>query len=103
MSGHPLIHRTIHEIASKIAVRLPFTKDLLAYHPNGIFPLLRDPHKDCRAVIVGMLVLRPAWEGWTGPLDSFYDTPGWCYGLSGSAFLFVHAHLRLLSIGRIAR
>ena len=78
-----LLHQTVYEVSSKIIVRLPFTAELLAYHPNGFFPLLVDPIKACRAAIIGMLVLRPAWDSWSGPLNSFHSVGGWCYGLAG--------------------
>jgi hypothetical protein len=98
MSKNKLLHFTAQELASKIAIRLPFTNPLSLYHPSGIFPLLKNPNADCRAAIIGMLVLRPAWAGWTGPFDSFHDTKGWCYGLAGTSLPLFHNQLKAFLI-----
>jgi hypothetical protein len=79
----PLLHRTIHELSTKIAVRLPHTNQLALYHINGCFPLTKDPIKEGKATLIGMMVLRPAFTAWDGAWNSFDKVNDWCYGLSG--------------------
>lgn len=88
-----LVHRTAFEDSDKVAVCLPFHSSLLEFHPNGSFPLLKDPLKEKAASIVGMFVLRPADHvAFTGPLldengkptDTIYNPDlHWVYNIEG--------------------
>ncbi|RYG60812.1 hypothetical protein EON64_19060, partial [archaeon] len=55
-----LLHRTAFEKREKVAVQLKFTEELRNYHPDGTFPLLKDPLITQQAAIIGMFVLRPS-------------------------------------------
>jgi hypothetical protein len=87
-----LKHRTIYTCEEDIAVKLPLTDALRAYHENGDFPLLENPNDSKRTVIIGMFVLRPglgkAVEGDVLDSDGYprkiYDEDmDWVYNLDG--------------------
>eukprot|EP01031_Cornospumella_fuschlensis_P029891 gene29891-36092_t len=55
-----LLHRTVFERKEKVAVQLNFSEELRQHHPDGTFPLLKDPITRRQTAIIGMFVLRPA-------------------------------------------
>ena len=64
-----LLHRTIYEDKSRIAVNLPLPQSMHIHQPDGHFPLVYDPVKENKAIILGMFVLRPGQEeSFTAPL-----------------------------------
>ena len=82
-----LSHREIHGDPSRVAVTLPLGEELAPLGGGAGFPLLEDPRKTDRALIIGMFVLRPAQDAWTTPLD---DVPAalragrdWCFNVKG--------------------
>jgi len=75
---------TVYDDKTHIAKELPLIPELAAYHTGGTFVLVEDPLQTHRASIVGMFVLRPAKEGWTGPVDSFYDAKQWAFNVKGA-------------------
>jgi hypothetical protein len=81
-----LLHNTIFSNESKIAKRLPLTQPMQAFHPGGSFPLLFDPIREEKTIIIGMFVMRPARERWVAPIlsegrCSVYDVADWCYNI----------------------
>ena len=75
MSQH-LYHKTIFHIHDSNynnnyknnILKLPFIDKLREYHPEGSFDLLVDPRVTHEAAIIGMFVLRPAYENFIGDL-----------------------------------
>jgi len=86
-----LAQRTILDDASRIALRLPLGPVLGALHPDGCFPLVKDPRGSSRACILGMMVLRPATTAWNpASLDHDHDLAArlrsvhdWCFDVDG--------------------
>ncbi len=79
-----LNHKTTYHDSTQYVKELPLIPELRAYHENGTFALVEDPHKTGKALIIGMFVLRPAKDGWSGDLTSFYDTKKWAFNVKGA-------------------
>jgi hypothetical protein len=84
-----LLQRTIFEQSERNALRLPLGEILGALHPGGCFPLVEDPRGTSRAMILGMMVLRPADRAWMAPsadaslLESARRVRDWCFDVEG--------------------
>ncbi len=83
-----LRHKEIYIDDALVAVKLPFTKRMQEFHPDGNFPLLDDPIKSECTSIIGMFILRPARQAWEKPVlkedgsCSVYDVKDWVYNLN---------------------
>ncbi|MFN2427590.1 MAG: hypothetical protein ABR587_14205 [Candidatus Binatia bacterium] len=84
-----LAQQTVLDQPSRIALRLPLGETLGALHPAGCFPLVEDPRAGERALIFGMMVLRPADAAWN-PVSPASDFAGavstvrdWCFDVDG--------------------
>ncbi len=87
-----LAHSTVYQNDAHISTKLPFIDDLLHYHQNGEFPLVKDPLVTKKATIIGMFVLRPGEnEPFSGSLLDNQNYPSsiynqnidWIYNVSG--------------------
>jgi len=84
-----LQQRTVFEDASRIARRLPLGPELEALHPGGCFPLVEDPAQSGRALLLGMMVLRPFSTRHPFPGAASWapasarDVTDWCYDVAG--------------------
>ena len=67
-----LRHREVYQNLAvlKEGVSLPISESLRQYHIDGNFHLLQEPHVKKCATIMGMFVLRPAYQPWKSPLTS---------------------------------
>lgn len=83
-----LRQRSIVDDASHIPLRLPLG-DLAALHPDGCFALVEDPRSTNRALLVGMMVLRPGSARWkpdfgrTQFSEAVQQVTDWSYDVRG--------------------
>ena len=91
MSALPFRERRIWHDSSLIAANLPLGDTIAALHPSADssgFALVADPRTTPNAVIIAMMVLRPASERWMPPLDgetlpeSIASITEWCYDVA---------------------
>lgn len=89
MTSSSLAQCTVWDDAARIAVRLPLGDVFGALHPDGCFALVEDPRAGACAVVVGMMVLRPAMRRWGGvreglsPGNAIGEVDDWCYDVAG--------------------
>lgn len=84
-----LKHSRIYCNESLIDVKIPFTKGMQKFFKDGNFPLITDPLKTEETAIIGMFILRPGNNTWSGPIVradgslSIYDEEHWIYNIDG--------------------
>ncbi|HEY2774723.1 MAG TPA: hypothetical protein VGK20_11815 [Candidatus Binatia bacterium] len=83
-----LAQRTVFDDSHAAGLRLPLDDALAALHPGASFPLIEDPRRLSRALVFGMMVLRPASRAWNpdarGPMvDALPLVGDWCYDVAG--------------------
>lgn len=84
-----LRHRAVIEISSLCSLLLPICESLQVYFPQGTFPLVHNADERKLATIMGMFVLRPAYENWCVSMSdpefvrSMYALTHWAYNFDG--------------------
>lgn len=93
MTQRFLAQRTVLDRTDPSSLRLPLVEAVEGLHPGGCFPLVEDPRAGDRALLVGMMVLRPASRSWTpagadeefgaGVDDLAGGIDDWCFDVAG--------------------
>ncbi len=84
-----LNHSRIYSNENENEVKIPFTKGMQKFFKDGNFPLITDPLKTKKTLIIGMFILRTASGTWSEPIIkndnslSIYDTEHWVYNIDG--------------------
>ena len=89
-------HKTIFLDNKNIPLSLPLTREIKRICPDESFPLLEDPLKEQKTLMIGMFVLRPFRQTWQTPEEekypgeSLFETEDWIYNIdsaSGGGFI----------------
>ncbi len=103
-----LNHYRIYLDERRIEVKIPFTDEMKYFFKDGDFPLVADPLKTRKTAIIGMFILRPAFETWTekpvqdnGQL-SIYEVKHWVYNIDGLSGGGILANENLMDAYRLA-
>lgn len=81
-------HKTVYLDSKKTAVEIPFIPAMQEICPDKSFPLLDDPQKTKSTLMIGMFVLRAAYDEWVDPIIredgsfSIYDVNKWIYNIN---------------------